>query len=47
MPSEVWYDITSPFPNFNGCAIEVCELINDFIPHFMMEKIPYPCWDLS
>ena len=27
-------EITYPFPNFNGCAIEVWELINNFVPHF-------------
>ena len=23
MPREMWYEITYPFPNFNGCAVEV------------------------
>ena len=32
MPSEVW-DETYPYPNFNGCTIEVRGWINNFIPH--------------
>ena len=28
MPSEVWSEITYPFPNFNGCSIEVWEWIS-------------------
>ena len=25
MPSKVWDELTYPFPNFNGCTIEVQE----------------------
>ena len=32
--SKVWDEITYPFPNFNGCAIEFWEWISNFIPHF-------------
>ena len=35
------------FPNFNGGASEVWDEINNFIPHFMMDVITYPCWDYS
>ena len=37
--------ITYPFPNFNGCTVEVCEWISNFIPHFIMDVITYPRWD--
>ena len=30
MPSKVWGEITYPFPNFNGCTVEVWEWINHF-----------------
>ena len=44
MPSKVWDEITYPFPNFNGAAVEVWEWISNFIPHFIMVvKITYPC----
>ena len=36
MPNKVCDEVTYPFPNFNGCSIEVWELINNFIPHFIM-----------
>ena len=44
-PSKVWDEITNPFPNFNGCIIEVWEWINNFIPYFTMDVITCPCWD--
>ena len=47
MLCNVWDEITYPFPNFNGATIEVWEGINDFIPHFLMDVITYPCWDLK
>ena len=28
---------------FHGAAIEVWEWISNFIPHFMMDVITYPC----
>ena len=39
MPSKVWDEITYPFPNFNGCTVEVWKWISNFIPHFMMDVI--------
>ena len=39
MTSEMWYEITYPFPNFNGCTIEVWEWISNFIPQFTMGVI--------
>ena len=30
---NVWDEITYPFPNFNGCTVEVWEWISNFIPH--------------
>ena len=39
MLSKVWDDITYPFPNFNGCAVDVWERISNFIPHFIIDMI--------
>ena len=35
MFSEVWDEITNPFPTFNNATIEVLEWISNFIPHFI------------
>ena len=45
MPSEVWDEMTYPFPDLNGCTVEVWEMIIHFIPYFMMDVIIYPWWD--
>ena len=45
MSNKMWDKITYPFPNFNGCRVEVVEWISNFIPHFIMEVITSPCWD--
>ena len=37
--------ITYPFPNFNGCAVDVCECISNFIPYYVIDIITKPCWD--
>ena len=47
MPNNVWDEITYPFPNLNGCTVEVWEWIGIFIPHFIMDVITYPYWDLK
>ena len=47
MPSNVWDEITYPFPNFNGCTVEVSEWISNFTPQFIMWVIAYPCWGSS
>ena len=47
MPSKVWDEITYPFPNFNSCVTELGNEISNFIPHFIMDVINYPSWDLS
>ena len=36
-------EITYPFPNFNGVAIEVLEWVSNFIPRFIMDVIAYLC----
>ena len=41
---KVWDEITYPFPNFSGATVEVWEWISNFIPHFIMDVITYPCW---
>ena len=45
MSSKVCGEITFPFPNFSGATIEVWEWISNFIPHFSVDVITYPCWD--
>ena len=47
MQIEVWDNITYLFPNFNNYTDDVREWISNVIPHFMMDVITYPCWDLS
>ena len=39
----VWDEITYPFPNFNDTAVEVWEWISNFILHFTVHVITYPC----
>ena len=41
---KVWDKIIYPFRNFNGTAVEVLEWISNFIPHFTVHVINYPCW---
>ena len=36
MPTKICNEITYPLLNFNGCAVEVWEWINKFIPNFMI-----------
>ena len=31
------------FNNYNGCTVGVWEWISNFIPHFIMDVITYPC----
>ena len=40
----MWDEVTYPFPNFNGCAVEVWEWIRNFTPHFTGQVITDPCW---
>ena len=47
MPSKVWDEITYPFPNFTSCTVEVWEWMSNFMPHFKVDVITYPCWDLT
>ena len=44
LPGKVWDEINYPFLNFNGYTVEVKEWISDFIQHFIMDVIMYPCW---
>ena len=32
---KVWYEVTYPFPNFNGVTVEVYEWASNFIPRFI------------
>ena len=43
---KAWDEITYPFSNFNGGAVEVWDWISNFIQHFTGYDITYP-WDLS
>ena len=47
MPIEVGDEVIYPFPIFNGRSAEVYEWISNFIPHFILDVIIYPRWDLS
>ena len=42
MPKQVWDEMTYPFPNFNGCTVEVLEWISNFIPHIILDVITHP-----
>ena len=44
MSSQVGDEITYPFPNFNGCTVEVWEWISNFTLHSKMDVIDYPSW---
>ena len=35
-------EITYPFPNFNGCTVELWKWISNFTPHFTWHVITYP-----
>ena len=39
----MWDEITYPFPNVNDATVEVWEWISNFILHFIMDVITYPC----
>ena len=45
MPNKVGDEITYPFPNFNGAAVEFGEWESNLIPHILMDVITYPSWD--
>ena len=34
----MWDEITYPFPNFNGCTVEVWEYISNFIVNFILDS---------
>ena len=49
MRSKVCDDGTYPFPNFNGCTVEVSEWIGNVMPQFIMNGCNYyarinPCY---
>ena len=39
----MWGEITYPFLNFNGAAVEVYEWISNLIPDIAGRVITYPC----
>ena len=44
MPSQVWDEITYPYPNFNGANVEFWGVISKLISHFVTDVITFPCW---
>ena len=40
---KVWGEIAYPFPDFNGAALQILELISNFIPHLTGRVITHPC----
>ena len=42
---KVWDEISYPSPNIDGFIVEGWELISNFIPHFTVRVVTYPCWD--
>ena len=47
VPLKMWDETTYLFPNFSGTTVEVWQAISNFISHFIMDVIIYPCWGLS
>ena len=43
----MWGKITYPLPKVNGATIEVPEWISNYILHFAVHVITYPCRDES
>ena len=42
---EMWNEITYPLPNFNGCTVEVWELVSSFNPDFTGHLTHYNGFD--
>ena len=40
----MWDEIAYQYSNFNSSTVEVWEWLSNFIPHFKMYVITYPCW---
>ena len=38
---KVWDEMTYPFPNFNGCTVEILDRISNLTPHFTGLAITY------
>ena len=45
--NKVWYEILYPFPNLNGCTVEVWAWISTSIPKFTGYTFTYQYWDFS
>ena len=43
----MWDENTYPFPNFNGCTVQVWEYIRNLTPHLIMDVVTYPCGNSS
>ena len=41
---KLWGEITYPFQNCKGTAVEVLKLISNFVPYFTGHEITYSCW---
>ena len=47
MLNKAWYEMIYSLPTFNGCIVEVWELISNFITNVMMDATTYPWCDKS
>ena len=47
MLNKVWDEITYPFLNVNGSAVEICEWKSNSRTHYIMDVFTHPCWDES
>ena len=47
MARTVRDEITFSFPHSEGCIVEVFIWISNLIPHFIIDVICHPCWNLS
>ena len=45
MATNVWCEIIYQFSNSNDATVEIWKWICNFIAHFMIAVITYPCWD--
>ena len=46
LPCKVWDGITYPFPNLNGCTVDVWKGISNFIPSIIIDVI-IPWWKVD
>ena len=47
MPNKLWDEIICLSPYLNDATVEVWEWISNCIPHYIIDVIIYPWWDLK